>query len=85
VAPESNTRKSAEGSPTVADSIPLEAWPVEGILSHVAGPTDDGWRVIDVWESEEAYHPFGGFIRPILEQVRFPGEPRLFSVDNFVK
>ncbi len=29
----------------------LEAWPVEGILSHAAGPTDDGWRVIDVWPS----------------------------------
>ncbi len=63
----------------------LEAWPVEGILSHVAGPTDGGWRVIDVWESEEAFHRFGGIIKPILQEVRLPGEPRLFSIDNFVK
>jgi len=32
----------------------LDDWPADGILSHTAGPTDDGWRVIDVWESEEA-------------------------------
>jgi hypothetical protein len=32
----------------------LGDWPVDGILSHTAGPTDAGWRVVDVWESEEA-------------------------------
>ena len=32
----------------------LSDWPVEGILCHIAGPYDGGWRVVDVWESEEA-------------------------------
>ncbi|MGB8652591.1 MAG: hypothetical protein WCD35_18230 [Mycobacteriales bacterium] len=30
----------------------------EGLVAHVAGPTSDGWRIIDVWESEAAYHRF---------------------------
>jgi len=25
-----------------------------GMLFHVAGPTADGWRVVEVWESQEA-------------------------------
>ena len=63
----------------------LESWPAEGVLSHVAGPTDSGWRVIDVWESEEAFQRFGATIGPILEEVGFAGEPKLFPIENFVK
>ena len=62
----------------------LAAWPAEGILSHVAGPTDNGWRVIDVWESEEAFQSFGSTIGPILQDVGFPGEPKLYPIHNFV-
>ena len=63
----------------------LSDWSVEGILSHAAGPTDDGWRVVDVWESEEAFQRFGEVIGPLLQEVRMPGEPRLFPLHNFVK
>ena len=56
-----------------------------GILSHAAGPTDDGWRVVDVWESEEAFQRFGQVIGPILQEVGMPGQPQLFPLDNFVK
>ena len=30
----------------------------DGLIVHVAGPTDEGVRVIDVWESEEAWERF---------------------------
>jgi hypothetical protein len=63
----------------------LSDWPTDGILSHSAGPTDNGWRVVDVWESEEAFQRFGTVIGPILQEVGMPGEPRLFPLDNFVK
>lgn len=63
----------------------LDDWPVTGILSHVAGPTDSGWRVVDVWESEEAFQRFGAVIGPVLQQVKFPGEPRLFPVHHLVR
>jgi hypothetical protein len=29
-----------------------------GLILHVAGPTDEGFRIIDVWESEEAWRRF---------------------------
>jgi hypothetical protein len=32
--------------------------PVAGLIAHVAGPTEAGWRIIDVWESEEDYKRF---------------------------
>ena len=32
--------------------------PVVGLVAHVSGPTAAGWRIIDVWESEEDYHRF---------------------------
>jgi hypothetical protein len=28
----------------------LADWSAPGLLSHVAGPTPNGWRVVDVWE-----------------------------------
>ena len=28
-------------------------WPVEGLLVHAAGDGPDGFRVVDVWESED--------------------------------
>ena len=29
-----------------------------GLILHVAGQTDEGFRIIDVWESEEAWQRF---------------------------
>lgn len=33
----------------------LAACPPGGLVLHVAGPTDEGVRIIEVWESEEAW------------------------------
>ena len=63
----------------------LSDWPTGVILSHAAGPTDDGWRVVDVWESEDAFQRFGEVIVPILQELGMPGEPRLVPLHNFVK
>lgn len=60
-------------------------WPVDGLLSHAAGPTDNGWIVVDVWESEEALQRFGEVIGPVLQEIGFPGEPRITQLHNFVK
>jgi hypothetical protein len=30
----------------------------EGLLLHAAGPTEEGFRIIGVWESEEAWDRF---------------------------
>ncbi len=64
----------------------LADWPEPGIVSHVAGPTPDGgWRVVDVWESEEAFQRFGQLLLPLLQQAGFPaGAPQVFPVHNVV-
>ena len=63
----------------------LSDWPVPGILSHTAGATETGWRVVDVWESEEAFQRFAEIIVPIVQEVGFPGGPQVFPLHNFVK
>jgi hypothetical protein len=30
----------------------------QGLVIHAAGPTDDGFRIIAVWESEDAWERF---------------------------
>jgi hypothetical protein len=30
----------------------------EGLILHVAGPTDEGFRTIDIWETREAWEEF---------------------------
>ncbi|HET6817774.1 MAG TPA: hypothetical protein VFH66_11165 [Mycobacteriales bacterium] len=32
--------------------------PPAGLIIHTAGPTESGWRVVDVWESQEALMRF---------------------------
>jgi hypothetical protein len=35
----------------------LEPTPA-GLIAHIAGPTDEGFRTIELWESEEAWQRF---------------------------
>jgi hypothetical protein len=36
----------------------LQNAPAPGAIARFAGPTDTGWRVITVWDSEDAYRTF---------------------------
>jgi heme-degrading monooxygenase HmoA len=40
-----------------AKVMPGDALPA-GCQVHIAGPVNDGWRVITVWDSEEAFNRF---------------------------
>jgi hypothetical protein len=59
-------------------------WPVPGLLVHAAGEGPDGFRVVDVWESEEACQRFGEQLGPILEQVGVVDAPELYPAFAFV-
>jgi hypothetical protein len=60
-------------------------WPVAGLVSHTSAPTDDGWLVVDVWESEEAFRQFGETIMPILRDLGVQDvQPRVYPVFNVV-
>ncbi len=59
-------------------------WPVEGLLMHVAGEGEHGFRVVDVWESEEACRKFGDKLRPVLEELGVTEVPELYQAYTFV-
>jgi hypothetical protein len=54
-----------------------------GMLSHVAGPSEDGWCVVEVWESDEAARRF--FDEKLAQALPRAGisiKPRFFQVAN---
>jgi hypothetical protein len=47
-----------------------------GLLLHVAGPTEEGFRTIDVWESEEAWQRFQTErLNPAIAALGGPSRP----------
>ena len=65
----------------LAESLP------EGWIFHAAGPTEDGWRVVEVWESQEAADAyFQGELGQALQDVVGVslGQPDTFTVYNVI-
>jgi hypothetical protein len=59
-------------------------WPVEGLLVHAAGEGPNGFRVVDVWVSEDAARQFGQALAPHLQQAGITDEPELYPAHAFV-
>ena len=59
-------------------------WPVAGLLVHAAGEAPNGFRVVDVWESEDACNQFGEVLAPILQEVGIDEQPQLYQAHTFV-
>ena len=59
-------------------------WPVAGLLAHIAGQGEDRFRVIDVWESQEALDRFAAVLIPILEEIGVQGEPKVYEAHTYV-
>ena len=59
-------------------------WPVEGLLVHVAGQGEQGFRVVDVWDSEEAAKRFGDVLMPILQEIGVDEQPEIYPTHAFV-
>lgn len=52
-----------------------EATPT-GLILHVAGPTDEGFRIIDIWETEEAWQAFrADRLEPAIAALGGPARP----------
>ena len=55
------------------------------VVAHMAGPTPDGWRVIDVWNSDEALERFRATLMPLLDEVGIPRiAPQVKPLHNLV-
>lgn len=59
-------------------------WPVPGLLAHVAGEGESGFRVVDVWESEDAFRSFGETLIPVLRNLGVEGQPEIYPTHTFV-
>lgn len=63
--------------------LALDENPPDGGIFHVCGPIPGGWRVLEVWESEEAFWRFFyERLKPAVRRVEIPGmpDPQLFPV-----
>lgn len=49
---------------------------------HICYKTDNGWGVVDVWETEEAFAAFGAVLGPVLQEFQLSAEPRIQPVHN---
>jgi hypothetical protein len=59
----------------------------DGLLMHRAGPSEDGWYVCDVWESQEHFDRFvQERLMPALQEMGAPpGErPQVYEIYNLV-
>jgi hypothetical protein len=62
----------------------IESNPPEGLIVHAAGPVDDGWGVIDFWESRAAFDQFvGERLMPRLHGLGDRGFPSPPDVKEF--
>lgn len=71
----------------ITDGGSLESpadWPVPGLLVHAAGQGPSGFRVVDVWESEEAFAAFGEHLMPVFGAVGIEGEPEIYPAHTIV-
>ena len=57
---------------------------IEGLLVHVVGKGDDGFWIVDVWESQEAVDRFGTVVRPIAESVGIEEPLKTYPVHTFL-
>ena len=62
--------------------------PAAGVLARFAGPTDSGYRIITVWESEEAFRSFQRErLLPTLERMGIDttgaASSRVYPLDSY--
>ena len=57
---------------------------VEGLILHAAGPTDDGFRTIDVFNSQSGWHRQRDRLGHILAELHVPTAVREFRIDHLM-
>ena len=57
-----------------------------GMLYHAAGPTANGWRVVEVWESQEAADRyFQEKLGAALTKANISAQPDVFQIYNVME
>ena len=69
---------SPEQYEAVIDNLGLDDEPPSGGLFHIAGFDGGALRVIDVWDSQEAFEGFmGERLQSAVQEAGLPGEPQV--------
>ena len=55
-----------------------------GLVAHVAGPVAGGFRIVDVWESEEAVQRFGETLMPVMQELGIEAPLEIYPAHTFV-
>lgn len=64
----------------------LEGPTPEGLILHAAGPTDEGFRIIGIWESEDAWRRFRDHrLDPDAEAAQIPPTFRALRTQHVVQ
>ncbi len=77
---------SAQYDQILVELEKISAFPPKGQIAHACYKTDDGYKVVDVWESAEAFATFGEKLMPILQKLGInAGQPIIYSLHNYLK
>ena len=82
---------TAEQYDAIHSHMGVDENPPEGMIFHSAGPIDEGWGVIDFWESREAFDRFAqSRLQPALQELgdqalQSPPDIKEFPVHHFTK
>jgi hypothetical protein len=75
----------------VNEQMGVEENPPDGLIFHAAGPIEEGWGVIDFWESRGHFDTFlANRIQPAIEALGDSAPPappdiKEFPVYNYIK
>jgi hypothetical protein len=59
----------------------------DGLIMHSAGPTDDGWYVYDIWESQDHFERFvQERLMPAIQEMgaSMGAQPQFYEIHNLV-
>ncbi len=54
----------------------------DGLIFHSASPTETGFLVADVWESEEKFKAFGERLGPAMKQAGINQQPKIYKTHS---
>ena len=65
--------QTAEGYDGMLAALETELMEAPGFIAHGAGPSVDGWKTFEVWDTlSEATRFFAGYVRPLLPEGVMP-------------
>lgn len=77
---------TAEQDKAMMQALNLEADPPQGARARLAGPTESGWRIVSLWDSQEAFDTFRRErLMPALEKAGRPvPEFELWPIESVI-